>query len=170
MKRGGLLILAQADHLTGEELGFAVDEIMDRGAENVYIFPGITKKNRTGCVLLIDIEPGQQEEWSLFLAEHFAIYGFHEIMTSHYCSCARARSVSLEVRQGGDSFRTEVCFKMPKEGKGNARVEYGDLLRIHEQVKKSFEINLPLTRLRILLESLATADPNDQMSIDLGSS
>ena len=46
MKNNGLLILAQADHLTGEKLGFATERIMIWGANNVYAFPGTTKKNR----------------------------------------------------------------------------------------------------------------------------
>ena len=69
MKNNGLLILAQADHLTGEELGFAIERIMVWGANNVYAFPGTTKKNRPGCLLLIDINPAKESKWIKLMAE-----------------------------------------------------------------------------------------------------
>ncbi|RJP21146.1 MAG: DUF111 family protein [Candidatus Abyssobacteria bacterium SURF_5] len=86
MKKNGMLILAQVDHLTGEELGYAIDQIIARGAENVYVLPGITKKSRSGCLLLLDIDPAKEADWASFLAEEFSIFGYHQIQTCHYCT------------------------------------------------------------------------------------
>ena len=167
MKKDGILILAQADHLTGEEIGFAIDEIMNWGANNVYAFPGITKKNRTGCVLMIDVKPDEEEEWTRRLAEEFSIYGYHRILSSHYCLPCRTQSCAVTIRKGTACFETEVRFKMPENGDGPCRIEHSDLVHLREQVHQKLKENVSLTKLRMELESQALSDLKSLIEITL---
>jgi len=167
MKKDGMLILAQVDHLTGEEIGFAIDQIMDWGANNVYAFPGITKKNRTGCVLLIDVNPDEEKEWTHRLAKDFSIYGYHRILSSHYCSPCRTQSCAVTIRKGAACFETEIRFKMPESSDGPCRIEHSDLVRLREQVHQKLKENVSLTKLRMELESQAMPDLKNLIEIVL---
>ena len=167
MKKDGMLILAQVDHLTGEEIGFAIDQIMAWGANNVYVFPGITKKNRTGCVLLIDVNPDEEKEWTLRLANEFSIYGYHRILSSHYCSPCRTQSCTVAIRKGTACLNTEVRFKMTEDGGGLCRIEHADLVRLREQVHQRLDEIVSLTKLRMELESQAMSDLKSLIEIAL---
>lgn len=166
MKKAGTLILAQGDHLTGEEVGFAVDQIVSWGANNVYVFPGITKKNRTGCVLLIDIDPDKETEWARLLAEELSIYGYHRILTSHYCARCRVETRHVVVRKGRAHLKTKVHLKMSEDTKGPGRIEHSDLVRIREEVKEKMKTSVSLSKLRTHIESHAMSMKN-RIEIDL---
>ncbi|RJP70307.1 MAG: DUF111 family protein [Candidatus Abyssobacteria bacterium SURF_17] len=168
MKKDGVLILAQVDHLTGEELGFAIDQIMRWGANNVYVFPGITKKGRSGCVLLIDINPDNEPEWARLLAEELSIYGYHRVLTSHYCSQCHERICTVVVRKGRARLRAQIHVKTSKGGKGYCRVEHSDLVRLREQVKEKLKIGVSLSQLRASIESYGRPEAKDIIEIDVG--
>ena len=161
-----MLILAQVDHLTGEELGFAVDQIVSWGANNVYVFPGITKKNRSGCVLLIDIDPGNETDWARLLAEELSIYGYHRILTSHYCSRCRVETRTVVIRKGRARLKTEVRFKVSESGKAPGRIEHADLVRVREEVKEKLKTNVSLSKMRAHLES-QKMDAKNSLEINL---
>ncbi|MBI5115198.1 DUF111 family protein [Candidatus Poribacteria bacterium] len=167
MEQTGTLILAQVDHLTGEEMGFAIDQIMSWGANNVYIFPGITKKNRSGCVILVDIDPGEEAQWAGLLAEELSIYGYHRILTSHYCSRCRVETHAVIIRKGRDRLETEVHFKTTEDGKTHGRIEHADLVRVREKIKEKLKIGVPLSKLRTYLESRAAGGAKCPIEINL---
>ncbi len=62
------LILAQIDHVSGEITGFAIGKIMELGANNVQLIPTITKKNRPGSIIMIDVDAIHEEDIVRFLA------------------------------------------------------------------------------------------------------
>ncbi|UCD55951.1 MAG: DUF111 family protein [Candidatus Hydrogenedentota bacterium] len=167
METRGMLILTQVDHLTGEEIGFAIDLIMSWGANNVYSFPGVTKKNRSGCVLLIDIDPDKEAEWARLLAEQLSIYGYHRLLTSHYSSRYLLQTRTVVIRKGYASMETEVRFKAAEGGKGHGRIEHVDLVRLREQVQRELKSSVSLATLRAHLESRATSDTKGRIEIDL---
>ncbi|MBI4830658.1 MAG: DUF111 family protein [Candidatus Lindowbacteria bacterium] len=167
MEQGGLLILAQADHLTGEEMGFAIDQILAWGAYNVYAFPGITKKNRSGCVLLIDADPAKEADLGRLLAAELAIYGYHRILTSHYCSECRLQTNLVIIRNGDISLQAEVRFKSANHGKCHGRIEHADLLRLREQIMKELGLRISLTALRAQIDSRFLPDVKTAIEIDL---
>lgn len=167
MEKNGMLILAQADHLTGEEIGFAMDQIMEWGAYNVYSFPGITKKNRTGCVLLIDIDPKVESKWSRLLAEQLSIFGYHQILTSHFCSRFSVQKRKLIIREKDACLETEIHVKTADDIGDSVRVEHADLARVREQVEQKLNRRIPLSKLRALLELQILSDTGDTIEIRL---
>jgi uncharacterized protein (DUF111 family) len=166
MKKDGMLILAQVDHLTGEELGFAIDQIMRWGARNVHALPGTTKRNRPSCVLLIDIDPDDEAKWARLLAEELSVYGYHRILTSHYCSRCRQQSHTVIIRKGRTRLETHIHSKVSGHGTGDCRVEHADLVRLREQVEQKLKTRVSLSKLRGRLES-QIMNGNDQIELDL---
>ena len=153
MEHPGTLILAQADHLTGEEIGFAIDQIMSEGANNVYYFPGITKRGRTGCALLIDINHGEEGKWSRLLAEHLGIYGYHRIQTAHYCSHCHVQSRTVIIRRADNALETEVRFKGAEGGTMPGRVEHVDAVKLCKQIRRELDVTIPLATMKTHLQS-----------------
>jgi len=167
MEHAGTLILAQADHLTGEEIGFAIDQIMSEGAKNVYYFPGITKRGRTGCVLLIDINPGEEDKWSRLLAEHLNIYGYHRIETTHYCEHGSVQSRTVIIRRGQDTLESVIRFKGLEGNAAMGRVEHVDATRLCKQVRRELDVTVSLATMKSYLQSALRSDAPEPMIIDL---
>jgi uncharacterized protein (DUF111 family) len=167
MKTDGMLILAHVDHLTGEEIGYAIDQIMSWGANNVYAFPGITKKSRSGCVLLADIDPDKEAGLAQRMAEELSIYGYHRILTSHYCSRCSIQTYPVVIRKGSACIETEARFKIVENGGGSGRVEHADLVSIRERVQHELKAGVSLATLRAHLESQFLGGLKDPIEITM---
>jgi uncharacterized protein (DUF111 family) len=167
MEHPGMLILAQADHLTGEEIGFAIDQIMSEGANNVYYFPGITKNGRPGCVLLIDINKDEEGKWSRLLAEHLGIFGFHRIQTTHYCAGCHVQSRTVTIRKRQNALEAEVRFKGMEGGSASARVEHVDAARLCKQARHELDTTIPLATMKARLQSAFRSDAKDPITINV---
>lgn len=55
------VIETNIDHLTGEEIGYLFDRLLDCGASDVSITPTIMKKNRQGSILKVISKPENRE-------------------------------------------------------------------------------------------------------------
>lgn len=167
MEKKGMLILAQADHLTGEEIGFAMDQIMSWGAYNVYAFSGCTKKNRTGQVLLIDADPEKETKWAKLLSEQFSIYGYHRLDSVHFCSNSHVENRKIVIRKETSHLDLEIRIKKPDKNGSPGRIEHADLVNVREQVHTQLGENLSLSKLRGKIESLLHADNHQPAELSL---
>lgn len=163
----GLLILAQVDHLCGEDMACALEQILRRGAYNAHIIPGFTKKNRTSFLLLIDIEPNSEAAWANFLAEEYGIYGYQLVKTSHFHTSCYSKEIKIVIRKGGRTLETQAAFKIPIKTGKIGRIEHADLVRIHEQVKGKLHTRVSLARMRAQFEVFAGRKVSDSIAIDL---
>ena len=57
MEKEGILLITQIDHLTGEDIGWALEALDVPGIRNRNVIPTLTKKGRMGHLLLLDLEP-----------------------------------------------------------------------------------------------------------------
>lgn len=78
------MLLVQVDNVTGETLGFAIQQLTMMGAKNVQLLQSLTKKNRPSHVLLIDIPEEKVKEVAFFLVRELGIWGYHIIDSHHY--------------------------------------------------------------------------------------
>ena len=101
------------------------------------------------------------------LAKEFSIYGYHRILSSHYCSPCRTQSCTVAIRKGTTCFETEIRFKMPEDDDGPCRIEHSDLVHLREQVHQKLKENVSLTKLRMELESQALSDLKSLIEIVL---
>ena len=54
MHSDNILMLVQTDDLSGEQVGYAIQQLIELGVDNVQVMPTVTKKNRHAYLVLID--------------------------------------------------------------------------------------------------------------------
>lgn len=94
----GWVYYAQADHMSGEEIGSAIEGLYEAGASNVQVISTVTKKNRSGYVFLIDARPEYRDSVEKVLILETGVTGWHCIETVH-------RHLRVEY------LKKEVCFR-----------------------------------------------------------
>ena len=78
-----LIFQVQLDHLSGEDIGGAIDEFYAAGAANVQVIPTITKKNRPGHIFQIDARPERQDAIETIIVRELRSSGWHVYETTH---------------------------------------------------------------------------------------
>ena len=81
--KDGLVFMVQADHLSGECVGQAIDRLYGAGAANVQVVPAITKKNRPSYLFFIDCKPDSADRVERAIAGELTSGGWHRIDTVH---------------------------------------------------------------------------------------
>jgi hypothetical protein len=140
---------------------------MSDGANNVYCFPGITKRNRSGCIFLIDIHPDKEHELSHYLAEHLGIYGYHRIQTAHYCAQCQIQAHTVIVREGDNAFETEIRWKKTEGSTMPGRVEHSDAVKLCKQVRRELDISIPLVTIKARLQAAVQSGAENPITINL---
>lgn len=123
------------DDMTGEDIGFAMEQLLAAGAADVFTSPISMKKNRPGCLLTVLCQENRREEMVALLFRHTTTLGIRE--TSHRRYILTRRTETAQTPYG--SVRCKIS-----EGHGSRRCkpEYDDLAeiaRIH---------GLPLSEIR----------------------
>ena len=103
MEKPGTLFLFQIDHLSGEEVGYLVEQLYGWGAKNVNVISTLTKKNRPGHLVLVD--PGRMDTEGLpdKMARMFGTCGCHRFETSHLCLGTAVKRFPSQYGAGSDS-------------------------------------------------------------------
>ena len=117
------------DHLTGEELGYLFDILLDAGASDVSITPIIMKKNRHGSLLKVISQRSKRDELVNLIFKHTGSLGIR-IAPNLHRGLAKREFVKKIYEIDGDEY--EVTFKI---GYVNGEIiskrpEYEDLKRI----------------------------------------
>ena len=129
------------DDMTAEELGFAMEQLFEAGAFEVFTIPVNMKKSRPGTLLRVLADPAKKEEMAAAIFKYTTTIGIREVPCSRYI--LRRRLEKLETPYG------EVRVKR-SEGYGTVRekYEFEDLARIAR------EKGLSLQEVRALLDNL----------------
>lgn len=111
------------DDMTGEELGFAVQALMDQGALDVWTLPAGMKKSRPGVVLNVLADDGARETLETAMIRLTSTLGVRAVRKERRC---------LERRVGTVETPSGPVRKKDAGRDGNARskYEYDDLARI----------------------------------------
>ena len=128
------------DDMTGEELGFASEMLLNAGALDVYTIPIGMKKNRPGTMLTVLCRADQREEMVRLLLRHTSTLGIRESVCRRFTLTRREETV--------DTPYGKVRCKI-SEGYGVCRrkPEYDDLSAIAEAQQ------LPLSEIRRSFQS-----------------
>ncbi len=155
MKKKSALLLAQADHVTGEVLGFAVERIMGLGAHNVQLIPTITKKNRPGHIVLIDTMAAKEEVIAEFLIKELKVTGYHRVDTTHIFPRVTYVTKKLTITTQGktEEFQCEVKLVGDPGQPLCMDVEHDFLVKVQTQVKEKMDCFISLNELRTMIES-----------------
>ena len=160
-----IFLMAQVDHLSGEEIGWAMSSLDMEGVYNRNIIPTLTKKGRMGYILLLEIDPAREDKIGTFLLETLNTHGYHKINTAHvhYETITREFPVILEHEK--ESVRTKVRIKTRNESPGLYFVESDDLFDIEKVVFEKFGFHIALKKLRQLIENGIETRGNEPIRI-----
>ena len=123
---------ANIDDMTAEELGFAMDRLIEAGARDVYFVPIVMKKNRPAIELCVLVSREQEESFVEKIFFHTTTLGLRREEIYRY---TRQRETKLVRTSYG-----EVRIKT-SEGYGakKRKIEYEDLARIAGEQGKSLQ-------------------------------
>ncbi len=126
------VIETNIDHLTGEEVGYLFDILLDAGASDVSITPIIMKKNRQGSLLKVISRKSKRDELVNLIFKHTGSLGIR-IAPNLHRGIAKREFVKKTFNIEGDEY--EVTFKI---GYVNGEViserpEYEDLKKIADE-------------------------------------
>lgn len=156
----GKLLLAQVDDVSGEIIGFFFSRVMEKGARNVHVIPTLTKKNRPGYILLVDVEPAAEEKVGSFMARELGVSGYHVLETRHSCRRVSFVTTTIEFRHQGKVLHHDCLLKIigPVDKPLHVKVEYEGLLSAREAVEKEFGLDLVLDDLKKRIERGAAGE------------
>jgi hypothetical protein len=155
MEHPGTLFLFQIDHLSGEEVGHLVEQLYGWGAKNVNVISTLTKKNRPGHLILVDVGRMDQEALPEKMASMFGTSGCHRFDTHHVCLGTDRQKVSVTVRCGERRLDEELEVKLIGEPARPLarRPEYDGLVHLCRRIEEAFGFTISLPRLRRSVET-----------------
>ena len=138
------VIETNLDHLTGEEIGYLFDKLLDEGASDVSITPIIMKKNRQGSLLKVISSRKNRDHLIDVIFKETGSLGIR-IAPNMHRGIAKREFVKKEYDINGKTY--EVTFKIGYvHGEIiSSRPEYEDLKKIAEDSK------LPLRQVKELI-------------------
>ena len=139
------VIETNIDHLTGEEIGYLFNRLLDEGASDVSITPIIMKKNRQGSLLKVISPEKNRERLIDAIFKETGSLGIR-ISPNLHRGFAKREFIKKEYEIEGKNF--EVNFKIAYVNGEviSSRPEYEDLKRIAK------ETGLPLIKVKELVK------------------
>jgi pyridinium-3,5-bisthiocarboxylic acid mononucleotide nickel chelatase len=131
------------DHLTGEELGGAIEAIVEAGALDAIYLPGVMKKNRPGGLLQVLCRGERLEEVERVVFAHTLTLGIRRTKTAR-------RALERHPAVCETSAGPLQCKEFILDGKRHRRPEFDELRRM------AARLGLSPVQLRLLL---GCADP-----------
>ena len=127
-----LELSCNVDDMTGEEIGFALEKLMEAGARDVFVTPVIMKKNRPGHVITVICSPQDKEKMVQGIFKYTTTIGIRQTIHPRYVLQRRVDEAETELGT--------VRYKV-SEGYGVKRVkfEYDDISKIAEENELSLE-------------------------------
>ena len=135
------VIETNIDHLTGEEIGYLFNKLLDEGASDVSITPIIMKKNRQGSLLKVIANPKKRNHLIDVMFREIGTLGIR-ITPNLHRGIAKREFIKKSVEINGEVF--DVTFKVAYVNGEviSNRVEYDDLLKIANKT------NIPLREIK----------------------
>jgi len=168
MEKEGLLMLVQLDHLTGEDIGWAMEANGLTGIRNRNLISTLTKKGRMGHLLLLDVDPEAEVDVGRFLFDSLMTHGYHRIETRHVHRCTVIRKVRVIVKQKEVQFSFDVRLKRDaKKPGGPFFMESDDLFALHQQIHEKMNLTIFPLEIRRRIEMMAEEDESETLYLNL---
>lgn len=128
------VIETNIDHLTGEELGYLFDLLLENGARDVSLVPIIMKKNRPGHILKVIAKKESTDSLIEIIFKEVGTLGIR-ISPNLHRGLAKREFVEKKVEVQGETF--EVTYKVGYvDGEIiSSRIEFEDAKKIAEKTK-----------------------------------
>ncbi|SHH09941.1 Protein of unknown function DUF111 [Anaerosphaera aminiphila DSM 21120] len=158
----GILLLVQIDHLNGEILGSVFEYLYEAGALNVQCIQTITKKNRPGNILLIDVPLGKIKEVECIIINELGSTGWHRISTDHMHVPVEIVTRKVKILIDSYNFLFELQGKKVKGEAGSIRPEHSNCIKLKEEIRKFCKIEVPL---KLIYEKVQTLFNEEQTEL-----
>ncbi|MEW6375741.1 MAG: nickel insertion protein [Thermodesulfobacteriota bacterium] len=168
-ERGGLILLFHIDHLSGEEMGWALEDVEIPGLRNRHLIPTMTKKGRPGYLLLLDIDPRFECEAVEALSNHIPVFGYHRLNTDHVFSKGNSGIVKVVVKTEKKSIGAKVHIRSLPCGRSPCRffVESDDLVNLQRRIKKELRVHTSPLELKRNIEFLLVKSNKSSVELRL---
>lgn len=155
MEKKARLILAQIDHLSGETLGSAIEDLLKLGANNVQLLPSVTKKSRPGMILWIDLNAGLETVIADYLTGELKISGYHRVDTTHVFQDVSYVDRNLTVISGDkrESFVVKVKMIGNRHNPISMDVEHDFIVDLQNSLESRLGVHMSLLDLKSAIES-----------------
>jgi uncharacterized protein (DUF111 family) len=162
----GYLYLLKCDHLSGEEVGHLVDMLYVQGAHDVQVVSSLTKKDRPGCLVLVDC--GMLDDTVFNLARQFGISGCHRVETVHLVEPVSSKTQPFTFRCKGRSLQVDLPIKVVDDPAAplSMRLEYDSLVDILDRIGQAFGVEPGIAWLSTLIESRLIVGGPYQVDLD----
>lgn len=123
-------LCCNVDDMTGEEIGFAMDMLLEGGAREVFTTPVGMKKSRPGIMLTCICDEEQKKELLRLIFKHTTTIGVREKSSGRYV-------LSREIMEMDTKYGKVRAKKSEGYGVSRIKVEYEDAARIAHENKMS---------------------------------
>lgn len=134
-----LQITANVDDMTAEEIGFAMEQLFQAGAHEVFTIPVGMKKSRPGTLLCVICSPDQREVIVKMIFKYTMTIGMRETKTTRYVLKRTIENVSTPY--GNVQRKTSEGYGIKR-----SKWEYDDMAKIAK------EKNVPVSVVRKWLD------------------
>ncbi len=150
-----MLLMTTVDDLPAEGLPYVIERTMEKGAKNIHVLNGITKKGRVEYIFFVDVDKQHLEDVSALLALELGTLGIKTFKTEHIPLPfeINSRKVTIEVKN--EQFESEVQGKYLKNDDDQVislKAEYEDIKKIAMGLE-SKGIQIPLSKLKTIIEA-----------------
>ena len=145
------------DDLPTEGLPYIIERTMERGAKNIHVLNGITKKGRVEYIFLVEVSEKSLEDISKFLALELGTLGMKIFHTDHIKLPFEIISRKVVVETENTQLEIEVQVKYLKNDNDQVislKAEYEDIKKIALKLE-SRGISIPLAKLKTVIEAEA---------------
>lgn len=111
------------DDMTAEEIGFAMEQLFEKGAAEVYTLPAGMKKSRPGTLIRVICKEGEKEEMAALLFKHTTTLGIRETVMQRYV--LKRSLVTIDTPYGRVRRKDSTGY-----GVKRSKYEFDDLSRI----------------------------------------
>lgn len=136
-EKPGCILFVQTDHISGEIIGSAIDDLYKAGAFNVQVLSSVTKKNRPGYLFFIDVAVDYNPKIEAIIINELGATGWHRMESDHRHVGTRViqHTVVFETPNGAVSL--PVNIKVLKDLPERMRPEHADCLRLREALSQN---------------------------------
>ena len=134
-EKKGNIFFVQVDHLSGEMIGTAIEDLYEAGAMNVQVIPTVTKKNRPGYLFFIDVPKGRNSAIESVIME-LGSSGWHLIETAHRHVATEIRDMEVTFETPEGPFNFAVQFKVMQDHRKRIHPEHSSCLALREILRK----------------------------------
>ncbi|MBQ6539727.1 MAG: nickel pincer cofactor biosynthesis protein LarC [Oscillospiraceae bacterium] len=119
------------DDMTGEEMGYAAEKLMEAGALDVFTAPVYMKKTRPGVLLTVLCRPDESGKYAELIFKHTSTIGIREKRCGRYT--LDRKTEEIETPYGRVRRKSSSGY-----GVSRSKPEYDDIARIADETGMSY--------------------------------